>query len=404
MAKPFTDKFRKEIKAVIKEYAERSDIPFMDIMKDPRIKGKVGWTSLRHWLDMMKRNDEVKPALKRNYNRYGGSDPTTDADIEMLKEQAKVKPTYADIARSDYFKTKGWDKSRVSRYCIENKISLSNPNSKQSEKSREDVMRQLETQYTLPELKQIAKGGRVVVGQTKVPDIHFDGTRFRFGCISDMHTGSKYLMPQHWDLAVKTMKDEKVECVFIPGDVTEGLKLQRTGHAFELELLGFAPQKSRAVELLSMINTPLYVIGGNHDEWFINANNANVVEDICQEVPQANYLGYHEGDVTLKDKVVARMFHGLKGSAYAISYSPQKTIEEIPGGDKPNIFIQGHYHKYATFFYRHVHVIMPGAICTQSAWMKSKSLGNHTGFTITDVWINKDGISKINTTFYPYYS
>ena len=43
------------------------------------------------------------------------------------------------------------------------------------------------------------------------------------------------------------------------------------------------------------------------------------------------------------------LFHPLDGSSYAVSYSGQKYMDSITGGDKPNILFVGHHHKSNVF-------------------------------------------------------
>lgn len=258
--------------------------------------------------------------------------------------------------------------------------------------------------YSPAELKAMqSKQSISGTGRIVVPDIHFDGERFRGLVISDSHIGAKAFKEKYFDQAIAEGKKEGCEALFCPGDQTEGLHVARKGHAFELDLLGYDPQRDEAVKQYSKWDKPQYHIGGNHDEWFLKHNNANIAQDICDRIPNATYMGIHFGEVKIKGQKV-HLLHGLRGSSYALSYRPQKDIEEIRPDDKPKVYIQGHYHKWLSFFYRSVWGILPGAICMQSDWMKAMGLGNHTGFAIFDMWVNKGGVSKFRTQFYPFYS
>jgi len=179
----------------------------------------------------------------------------------------------------------------------------------------------------------------------------------------------------------------------------------RSGHIYELSHLGYAAQKEHAIEVLSQwSDTPIYMVSGNHDLWFKKSNGADVVNDICEVIPNAEYLGEHEGDISLNGKGILKLWHGGDGNSYAISYRLQKIIEAITGGEKPDMLIAGHVHKSMYMYDRHVHVYSAGAIQRQTPWMRGKRIASHTGFWIVEAWVNSDGISKTRGEWFPYYA
>jgi hypothetical protein len=66
-------------------------------------------------------------------------------------------------------------------------------------------------------------------------------------------------------------------------------------------------------------------------------------------------------------------------SAYAISYSIQKIIESLDGGEKPAIGIYGHYHKLWSGLIRNVWVAQTGCQQDQTPFMRKKRLEAHVG-------------------------
>jgi len=128
-----------------------------------------------------------------------------------------------------------------------------------------------------------------------------------------------------------------------------------------------------------------------------------IVEDICNAIPNAVYLGEGEGDLHIKN-ITIRLFHGLDGAnQYALSYRGQKIIEGITGGEKPHIIFAGHSHKALSFFYRNIHYIETGTLQYQSAWMRGKRLAAHTGFWIVEMCINDEGVAWFQPRWYPIY-
>ena len=265
------------------------------------------------------------------------------------------------------------------------------------------VLRQISEQYDEKELKAIARGARITPGYIKVPVVDFTGERVRFAHITDTHMGSIYFKEEYFDKALDECRKEGVEFICHSGDVTDGMKMGRMRQLFELTHVGYKAQKNYAIEQLKKWEKPWYLVSGNHDEWYLDMG-AAIVEDIAQAVPNATYIGENEGDISLAGGAVVKLWHGADGSSYATSYRIQKIVEAFTGGEKPNVLLAGHVHKTGYFFERHIHCISGGAICTQSRWMRSKRMANHTGFWIIDAWIGKKSINKLTTTWYPFYA
>jgi len=266
---------------------------------------------------------------------------------------------------------------------------------------KNDSLRKIAEQYTDKELKAIARGGRIIQGMAKTPIVTFEGEKIVFGILGDTHLGSIYTDTSYIDLAFQEFKKEKCDFVVHVGDVCEGMS-NRAGHVYELSHIGYEHQKEHAVDVLSRWVGKMYFISGNHDRWYIKSNGANIVKDIANELPNADFLGHDLGNISVNGSII-ELWHGEDGSSYAISYRIQKIVESMTGGTKPNILICGHVHKMGYFFIRHIHCIGAGSLQKQTAWMRGKRLDAHTGFWIVEAWINK-GVSKIKTCWYPFYA
>ena len=262
----------------------------------------------------------------------------------------------------------------------------------------------LREKFSEYEIKQLAKGERIAPRQTK--KIQFNGTRFRFAHITDTHMGSAFFKESIWDAIVEEINGQNLDAVFHTGDVTEGLSTKRMDAVYDLTHIGYGQQKAYAVECLQRINAPVYGISGNHDRFYLKSAGAFIVSDIANELDNFEYLGEDVADFVLSNNgrpIKIRLWHGEDGSSYATSYRVQKIIESLTGGDKPNVLLVGHTHKQIYMFDRNIHCISGGAVTTQSNWMRSKRMANHTGFHIVGMEFNERGITKFTPTFYPFY-
>lgn len=258
--------------------------------------------------------------------------------------------------------------------------------------------------FTEDEIKQLAKAKREP--QTIVRRIKFEGTKFKFAHITDTHIGSTTFHEDIWDAVVKEINEQNVDAVFHTGDVVEGLSLKRMDAVYDLTHVGYEKQKEYAIEKLSMIKPPIYAVSGNHDRYYLKSAGALIVEDIARSLEGFNYMGEDMGDYIIengKRPITIRLWHGEDGSSYATSYRVQKIVESFTGGDKPNVLLMGHTHKQVYLFDRHIHCLSGGAVCTQSNWMRSKRLANHTGFHIVEMEFNERGVTKFSPTWYPMY-
>ncbi len=268
------------------------------------------------------------------------------------------------------------------------------------EKSR--ALNEISKQYSNKELQAIARGSRITPGQVRVPIISFEGQRIRIGGMTDSHYGSIYTSPDMTFQAFEEFKKSKVDFIVHAGDIVEGMS-NRAGHIYELSHLGYSAQKKESVRILKEAPAPLYLIDGNHDRWFVKSSGAYIVEAIAKELG-ATYLGQDEGDISLKGKASLKLWHGIDGNSYALSYRIQKIIESFSGGEKPGVLMAGHVHKALYIFERNVHAYGLGTLQQQSKWMRGKRLAAHVGFWIIDIWVGDKGVTKSMGTFYPFYA
>jgi len=249
---------------------------------------------------------------------------------------------------------------------------------------------------------------REILRRKQIP-VHdyFSGDRVRIGIVSDTHLGSLH---ERWDilnLAYKVFRKEGIDIVYHAGDLVDGENMYR-GQEYELHKHGADAQVKYVVDVYPKFSgVTTYFITGSHDLSFWKRAGIDVGDRISERREDLKYLGRELSDIligTPKKKVKLRLMHPGKGTAYAISYHPQKIAESITGGNKPNILVIGHYHKAEMLFYRNIYIIQPGCLQDQTPFMQRNFNAAHLGFWIVDFRIPHDGeVSRFRAEFFPYY-
>jgi len=230
-------------------------------------------------------------------------------------------------------------------------------------------------------------------------------SKTRIGVFSDCHIGALPFDEPFFKHMAKTMKKQKVSRIYQCGDILEGMS-GRPGHVYEMSQIGFNNQIDKAEEMFGYLKgVDVFGIDGNHDAWFQKKNNAGVIvgKELERRVPNYTHLGQEEADIKLKKGITMKIFHPNDGTAYAISYKMQKLMESFTGGEKPNILLQGHYHKALYMFNRNIHGVECGTMCGQTKWMRGRKIPAHKGFWIIDMEMGRGGIGSFKPAFYPGY-
>jgi hypothetical protein len=243
----------------------------------------------------------------------------------------------------------------------------------------------------------------------KVHVQEIDGEWVECGIISDVHKGSLYHQSGLLELAYDTFEKEEIQDVYVAGDLLAGGKMYR-GQEFELWAHGVDAQVDLACNSWpEKKGITTHFITGNHDLSF----HKNVGVDVGNLIPQYrsdfNYLGREEADIhfdTPTGKARMRLVHPSKGTAYALSYQPQKYIEALEGGKKPHVICMGHYHKAEKMpNYRNIYLIQTGCIEAQTPFMRRNNLAAHCGFWIIRFLINEDQmVSRFKSEFVSWFA
>jgi DNA polymerase II small subunit/DNA polymerase delta subunit B len=226
----------------------------------------------------------------------------------------------------------------------------------------------------------------------------------RFALTGDRHTGSLYHHRAALAAFYEFAAQEGIECVYDVGDILAGHGVYR-GQEFELRDLGFEAQLAR-LEKDAPRSIKTRFITGNHDASFKNACGVPVGKMIAQTVPEYEFLGEDQARVqfdTPNGPFVLALLHPGGGSAYALSYKPQKIIESLEGGTKPDLLGIGHFHKAEMMpTYRNVCGIQAGTFERQTPFMARGGLAAHVGGWIIEVTVG-DGHNRIKGEFLAFY-
>ncbi len=298
-------------------------------------------------------------------------------------------------------------KKNINEGVIDNEINIKSdtinkPDNLEDKKQR--LFEQIKDKLSYEELKMISKSIDPSKTTTKSEiNLNLDKNSVKIGVFTDSHIGSVYFKEEWWDYALKTFEDSGVDFICHVGDLTEGLS-ERKGHWYDLTHIGYEAQKNYAIELLNRTTIPIYGIDGNHDRWYIKSANAVICKDVERGVKHYTFLGSDEGDIHLNDNVSIKLWHGEDGSSYATSYRIQKLIESFSVGEEPDVLLCGHTHK--TVFMpneRNVFAFGAGSMCSQSKWMRSKRLANHSGFWVIDINFNEEKVLSCKGEYFPLY-
>jgi len=251
-------------------------------------------------------------------------------------------------------------------------------------------------------LKQL--GGHNPAEVPKV-DLNLSTRHEKAGFFSDPHVGEENFKEYLWHKMCQHFIKNKIEIVYCAGDNLEGMS-GRDGQIYNLKDIGFSSQIKHLEQLITAYpKLQFYAIDGNHDEWYKIRNNGGLVvgEELAQRCKNWHFLGCMEADVKLTPKATLKLYHGRDGTAYADSYKLQKLIESFTGGEKPNVVLSGHYHKYVVIERRNVIGIEAGTLCGQSSWMRGKKIPAHCGYGIIDMYFNKKGLDRVKHEWVPDY-
>ena len=236
----------------------------------------------------------------------------------------------------------------------------------------------------------------------------FYGRKLKFGFVSDTHLCSKHQQITFLKTAYKIFDREKVEFVVHCGDLSEGNGNHYAGQIQELFLYTFDDQVRYIIsELPSLKNhKPTYFITGDHDLDWYKQGGRDIGEAVADKRDDYIYCGSTGAYLVLPNgKKFAYLHHPRGGCAYAKSYRAQKWIEAVAPDNKPQIYLNGHYHSVCMYgFIRNVHWLSTGCLQSQTPFLTAQGTEVINAFCIVTICLDDKGsIVKLLPDYHYFY-
>lgn len=232
------------------------------------------------------------------------------------------------------------------------------------------------------------------------------------GACGDNHLGSNHERMDVLNMLYDVYAREGVADVFNTGNWIEG-EAGRLNFS-DIKVFGMDDQIDYWIDNYPQRKgiTTHFIAGDDHEGWYQKKNRVEIGNYAMIRAQQQgrndlHYIGYGEADVELRAKNGSRIMkvvHPGGGSAYALSYSMQKWVESLQGGEKPTVVLAGHYHKFDYNYYREVYVVQTGCTVDQSMFMRKLKLQAHVGGCLLRYKQADDGrITRFQVEWLPVY-
>ena len=212
---------------------------------------------------------------------------------------------------------------------------------------------------------------------------------FLFGVAGDRHHASKYHRQDVLEDLHQRFERAGVDCVFDAGNWIDG---ESRFNKHDITRAGMDPQIHLMAEETPQIGVPTFAVwGDDHEGWYAQREGIDMGQHAEHIMQHAGHdwhdLGFMEAHIVLRNantgaETIMAVSHPGGGSAYALSYRPQKIIESLEGGEKPAVVVMGHYHKLEALNVRNVWCLQSGTTCDQTPFLRKKSIEVHVGGAI----------------------
>jgi uncharacterized protein (DUF433 family) len=251
-------------------------------------------------------------------------------------------------------------------------------------------IRQIGDRWTVPTTQEPAFARGAMLEYTSRPD-----NTFLFGALGDNHLGSKYERLDCLNDLYDRYAKAGVDRVFNTGNWIDGVTSFNVHdllvHGMESQLRYLAKHYPRRPGIVTYA-----VTGEDHEGWFSRREGIDIgkrAEQTMREEGRDDWidLGFMEAHVKLvnantgKSSILA-VVHPGGGTSYALSYTVQKIIEALEGGEKPAVSLYGHYHKLWSGNIRNVWVVCTGCTQDQTVFTRNKIRQEvHVGGTMVEL-------------------
>lgn len=209
---------------------------------------------------------------------------------------------------------------------------------------------------------------------------------FSFLAAGDFHIGSKYHRADVMNALHNEAAERGITAAFDTGNWIDG---EASFNKTDLAVHGLGPQIRELAQTYPNRLTTYAVAGDDHEGWYSKREGLDIgrlAEDEFRHLGRTDWksLGYMESFVEVvhpssRKSTKILLMHPGGGSAYAVSYRPQKIVESFEGGEKPGVVLIGHYHKLSLNLVRNVWAIQTGCAQDQTPFMRKKGIDAHIG-------------------------
>lgn len=201
--------------------------------------------------------------------------------------------------------------------------------------------------------------------EPSIVDLNTKQKTITFGLIGDTHFNSKYCQITYLHKFYDLCKQQGITTIYHTGDIDDGENM-RPGHAYENYTQGVDEHINEIIKNYPCVEgIDTYFITGNHDASYRKHCGFDIGRQIEKERKDLHCLGRDLAIINITPKISMMLRHPWDGTAYALSYKPQKMIEAMDEDQRPTIMAVGHYHKLMYMYYLGVHCLQTG--CFQSA-------------------------------------
>jgi len=254
--------------------------------------------------------------------------------------------------------------------------------------------------------------------------------RLLFGYVSDTHIGNLCAATDELEWLYDLFAEEGCQSVLHSGDLVDGPgNMGFSGHAHEVDQnCQTAHQQVRFVvdhyPRRDGLKTYFIESGKSHAGWELSRTGYSIGHSIAEGYIRNEigpngfdrvrepgrddmvFLGYDDAEIRVgpEENTRIRLHHPDGGTAYALSYKPQKWAENLEGGTKPHLGLLGHYHKHSWISPRNMQVMTGGCVCWQTPFMSRKGIAAHVCGYIIEMAVDADGsIREFTPRQFPFY-
>lgn len=249
----------------------------------------------------------------------------------------------------------------------------------------------------------LAKEVRPIVEPHRIDTDQFGSVEYGFGWCADLHIGSKYERLDVLEDIADRWAAAGITRTFVGGNWIDGSGRRFNQH--DIYVHGVDGQVGNFLTKLPAREGLTWEVlsGDDHEGWFVQDCNVHIGRVLEAEAKAAGRhdivdLGYMERDISLDaahGSARIRVIHAGGGSSYATSYTSQKYVETLQGGEKPQVVLVGHFHKFDWCDPREVDVIQMMCTQDQTPFMRKKRLQAHIGGGI--VWLTQNELGVITS-------